>query len=102
MTSTVAHIHSQPEAAAIIEEMKRHQTPAVLDIKDNDGSTRQVLVVGGQTVSTKRLLEEYRTRPERRKGTVTVHNQDSLELVEDCMRRLIRKSPLVRVALVSR
>jgi uncharacterized protein YfdQ (DUF2303 family) len=66
------------EAQAIIEVVERLSTPKLVDI----GQGRSVLLSakGTDVSSVKDLLDEYRTRPERRSGTAKLEDLDSLVL----------------------
>ncbi|RVT99066.1 DUF2303 family protein [Rhodovarius crocodyli] len=79
--SAVLRAASAGDASAIIETMKELHGAKLLDVPGgHDGeAARQVLLVpnGFRLESPKRYLDEYRTAPERRKGTAVLTDLDS-------------------------
>lgn len=70
---------SEPEAKAVAEIVRRHLEPRTLPIKAGDNAAADVLIVpnGLEVKSIKKLLDEYRTAPERRKGTAKLADLES-------------------------
>ena len=69
--------------SALIEAIKLLHEPRLLDMpklaQGDDDAARQLLVIpdGMKTVDLKPILDTYRDRPERRKGTCTLRHLDS-------------------------
>lgn len=65
----------KPEAEAVAEVVRKHVEPRTIDI----GGTRAILALphGIEAKSLKPLLDEYRTEPERRKGTAALADLES-------------------------
>lgn len=67
------------EAGVIVDLVKKHVAATVLDTKSPHGENAPVLILpeGLKAQSIKPLIDEWRTCPERRKGTATLGDLDS-------------------------
>jgi hypothetical protein len=72
-------IHAEAEARAVADVVKNGFAPRTVELLDETGKTRQVLIVphGMQLKSAKELVDEYRIAPERREGQAELTSLDS-------------------------
>lgn len=67
------------EATAVADEIRKALEPKIIKLEDDDGVDRDVALIpsGFAIHSVKKMLDEYRTAPERRKGQATFTKLDS-------------------------
>lgn len=75
---------SDLNAQAIIDAARQGQTPHIIVVNDIAGNPRQVVVTpDGKCHSARDLTDEYDIRPDRRKGTIRIHDRESMIEVVD-------------------
>jgi len=75
------NLKTMPEAEAVASIVRDHIKPIALKIEGQSGQTKtEVLMLprGMEAYPVKRFLDEYRDKPERRKGTATLDTLESL------------------------
>jgi uncharacterized protein YfdQ (DUF2303 family) len=67
------------DAGVVAEIVTEHLKPALLDLRTPDGGSASVLVLPTalEAHSIKEFVDEYRTEPDRRRGTATLFDLDS-------------------------
>lgn len=68
------------EASAVANIVTRLTKPALVVLEPNEDPAKAIKVLvgpGGDVISIKKFVDEYRTGPERRKGTTTLHDLSS-------------------------
>ncbi len=75
-TTTNNYTHERTEAAVGASLAEKYLRPRIMEVSVPDGSTAEVLIVprGFEVKSAKGLLDEYRTEPDRRRGTAELNN----------------------------
>lgn len=73
-------LHNRTEAQAVADIVEKHVKPEHIELAHPDGKLQAPAIVlpkGLELKSVKALLDEYRTAPERRKGTAVLKDSDS-------------------------
>lgn len=81
MSESKTVFQNTPEAAAVADIVRKSCEPRVLNVRSGEDKAEILLLPTGtgsvQAVSVKKLLDEYRTEPERRTGTAKLKSLDS-------------------------
>ena len=69
----------KPEATAVADIVEKYREAKTIELEDPEGMTVPAMLLpqGIRVESVKKLFDEYRTAPERRRGTATFEDLDS-------------------------